>query len=43
MTPEEFKAKHQDDIAFVNSLHMWQLPPRLEEYTNTWNAVKAAP
>lgn len=43
MSPEEFKAKHQDDIDFVNKLHMWQLPARLEEYTNTWNAVKAAP
>jgi spermidine/putrescine-binding protein len=43
MTDEEFKAKHQDDIDFVNKLHMWQVPARIEEYTNTWNAVKAAP
>jgi putative spermidine/putrescine transport system substrate-binding protein/spermidine/putrescine transport system substrate-binding protein len=43
MSPEEFKAKHQDDINFVDQLHMWQAPPRIEEYTNAWNAVKAAP
>jgi putative spermidine/putrescine transport system substrate-binding protein/spermidine/putrescine transport system substrate-binding protein len=43
MTPEEFKAKHQDDISFVEKLHMWQAPPRIDVYTNTWNAVKAAP
>jgi spermidine/putrescine-binding protein len=43
MTPEEFTAKHQDDISFVQKLHMWQAPPRIEVYTNTWNAVKAAP
>jgi putative spermidine/putrescine transport system substrate-binding protein/spermidine/putrescine transport system substrate-binding protein len=43
MSPEEFKAKHQDDINFVKNLHMWQAPERIEVYTNTWNAVKAAP
>jgi spermidine/putrescine-binding protein len=43
MTPEEFAAKHQDDISFVQKLHMWQAPPRIDVYTNTWNAVKAAP
>ena len=43
MSPEEFKAKHQDDIDFVGKLHMWQAPPRIEDYTNAWNAVKAAP
>ena len=43
MTPEEFKAKHQDDISFVQKLHMWQTVQRIEEYTNAWNAVKAAP
>ncbi len=43
MSPEEYKAKHQDDIQFVSKLHMWQAPPRIEVYTNTWNAVKAAP
>lgn len=43
MSPEEFTAKHQDDIEFVKQLHMWQAPERLDVYTNTWNAVKAAP
>jgi putative spermidine/putrescine transport system substrate-binding protein/spermidine/putrescine transport system substrate-binding protein len=42
MTPEEFTAKHQDDIAYVNKLKMWQAPERIDAYTNTWNAVKAA-
>lgn len=42
MTPEEYTAKHQDDIGYVNSLVMWQTPERLDVYTNTWNAVKAA-
>jgi len=42
MSPEEFKAKHQDDIGYVNSLVMWETPDRLDAYTNTWNAVKAA-
>jgi putative spermidine/putrescine transport system substrate-binding protein/spermidine/putrescine transport system substrate-binding protein len=43
MTPEEFSSKHQDDIGAVQKLHMWQALPRIEVYTNTWNAVKAAP
>lgn len=42
MTPEEFTAKHQDDIDYVNKLKMWQAPERIDVYTNTWNAVKAA-
>ena len=42
MTPEEFKAKHEDDIGYVDSLVMWETPARLDVYTNTWNAVKAA-
>jgi putative spermidine/putrescine transport system substrate-binding protein/spermidine/putrescine transport system substrate-binding protein len=42
MTPEEFTAKHQDDIDYVNKLKMWQAPERIDAYTNTWNAVKAA-
>lgn len=41
MTPEEYKAKHQDDINYVDSLIMWEMPARLDVYTNTWNAVKA--
>jgi putative spermidine/putrescine transport system substrate-binding protein/spermidine/putrescine transport system substrate-binding protein len=43
MTPEEFVTKHQDDISFVQKLHMWEAPPRIDVYTNVWNAVKAAP
>lgn len=42
MTPEEYSAKHQDDIGYVNSLVMWELPARLDVYTNVWNAVKGA-
>ncbi len=42
MTEEEFKAKHEDDIDYVNELVMWETPARLDVYTNTWNAVKAA-
>lgn len=40
MTPEEYSAKHQDDIDYVNSLVMWEQPDRLDVYTNVWNAVK---
>jgi putative spermidine/putrescine transport system substrate-binding protein/spermidine/putrescine transport system substrate-binding protein len=43
MSPEEFAAKHQDDVDYVKQLHMWQTPERIEVYTNVWNAVKAAP
>lgn len=43
MTPEQFKALHQDDVDYLDSLLLWvNLGPRLEAYTNTWNAVKAA-
>jgi spermidine/putrescine transport system substrate-binding protein len=42
MTPEEYTAKHQDDINYVNSLVMWEQPDRLDVYTNVWNAVKGA-
>lgn len=42
MTPEEFTAKHQDDIGYVDSLVMWEQPERLDVYTNTWNAIKGA-
>jgi putative spermidine/putrescine transport system substrate-binding protein/spermidine/putrescine transport system substrate-binding protein len=42
MSPEEFTAKHQDDIDYVNKLKMWQAPARIDAYTNAWNAVKAA-
>ncbi len=42
MTPEQFRALHQDDPDYINSLMLWETPARLELYTNTWNAVKAA-
>ena len=43
MTPEQFKSLHQDDVDYLDSLLLWQnLGPRLEAYTNVWNAVKAA-
>lgn len=42
MTPEEYSAKHQDDINYVDSLVMWEMPARLDVYTNIWNAIKAA-
>ena len=43
MSAEEFAAKHQDDVAYVKQLHMWQTPERIEVYTNVWIAVNAAP
>jgi len=42
MSPEQYTALHQDDIDYINRLILWQTPDRLEVYTNTWNAVKAA-
>jgi putative spermidine/putrescine transport system substrate-binding protein/spermidine/putrescine transport system substrate-binding protein len=42
MSAEEFVAKHQDDVNYINKLMLWQTPDRLEVYTNAWNAVKAA-
>ncbi len=42
MTEQEFVDKHQDDANYINSLILWQTPDRLDVYTNTWNAVKAA-
>ncbi len=42
MTPDQFAALHQDDPDYINSLMLWETPARLEVYTNTWNAVKAA-
>lgn len=43
MTPEQFKSLHQDDPDYLDSLLLWEnLRDRLENYTNTWNAVKAA-
>lgn len=43
MTPEQFQALHQDDPSYLDSLMLWEnLGPRIEAYTNTWNAVKSA-
>lgn len=43
MTPEQFEALHQADVDYLDSLLLWtNLGDRLETYTNTWNAVKAA-
>ena len=43
MSDEQFTALHQDDVAYLDSLLLWtNLRDRLEHYTNTWNAVKAA-
>lgn len=42
MTPEQFKALHQDDPNYLDSLLLWEnLGPRLSAYTNAWNAVKS--
>ncbi len=42
MSAEQFVALHQDDVDYINRLMLWETPDRLEVYTNTWNAVKAA-
>ena len=43
MSPELFSALHQDDLGYLDSLIIWEnLGEKLEHYTNTWNAVKAA-
>ena len=43
MSEEQFIALHQDDVDYLDSLLLWtNLRDRLEAYTNTWNAVKAA-
>lgn len=43
MTPEQYKALHQDDVGYLDSLLLWEnLRDRLPAYTNAWNAVKAA-
>lgn len=43
LTGEAADAKKVNNIAFVQSLVMWQMPARLDKYLETWNAVKAAP
>ncbi len=42
MSEEQFVSLHQNDASYINSLILWETPDRLEVYTNTWNAVKAA-
>lgn len=43
MSAEQFESLHQDDVDYLDSLLLWEnLQERLENYTNTWNAVKAA-
>lgn len=43
MSAQQFTDLHQDDVSYLDSLLLWtNLGPRLEIYTNTWNAVKAA-
>ena len=43
MSEEQYMALHQDDVGYLDSLLLWtNLRDRLEHYTNTWNAVKAA-
>jgi putative spermidine/putrescine transport system substrate-binding protein/spermidine/putrescine transport system substrate-binding protein len=43
MSAEQFAGLHQDDPDYLDSLLLWEnLGKRLEAYTNTWNAVKAA-
>jgi putative spermidine/putrescine transport system substrate-binding protein/spermidine/putrescine transport system substrate-binding protein len=37
------EAKQVNNIAFVKSLVMWEMPKRLDKYLEVWNAVKAAP
>ena len=42
MSDEQFVALHQDDPDYLDSLLLWtNLGPRLGDYTNAWNAVKA--
>ncbi len=42
MSEEQFAALHQDDPEYLDSLLLWEnLGPRLGDYTNAWNAVKA--
>ncbi|MQT14823.1 ABC transporter substrate-binding protein [Rhizobiales bacterium Sp-1] len=43
LTPEEQKDRKVNDVDFVKTLKMWQMPARLDKYLEVWNAVKAAP
>lgn len=42
MTAEQFEFLNQDDPGYLDSLLLWQdLGPKLQDYTNAWNAVKS--
>jgi putative spermidine/putrescine transport system substrate-binding protein/spermidine/putrescine transport system substrate-binding protein len=42
MDPDQYEALHQDDPDYLDSLLLWRnLGPRLGDYANAWNAVKA--
>lgn len=43
MSDEMKKDRKVGNVAFVQSLMMWQQPKRLDKYLEVWNAVKAAP
>ncbi|MBW8301665.1 MAG: extracellular solute-binding protein, partial [Hydrogenophaga sp.] len=43
LTGADAEAKKVNNIEFVKSLVMWQMPTRLDKYLEVWNAVKAAP
>ncbi|MDH3687851.1 MAG: ABC transporter substrate-binding protein [Gammaproteobacteria bacterium] len=42
MSDEQFDGLHMDDVDYINRLILWETPEGLENYINTWNAVKAA-
>jgi len=42
MTPEQFTSLHQDDLAYLDNLLLWEnLGDRIGAYTDAWNAVKS--
>lgn len=43
MSAEVAQAMHVGDTNFLFTLHIWQTPERIVEYSNAWNSVKAAP
>lgn len=43
LTGADAEAKKVNNIEFVKSLVMWQMPARLDKYLEVWSAVKAAP
>ena len=42
LTPEDFTALHQDDVAYLSRILMYHETARPEKYNDVWNAVKAA-